>query len=105
MKNRELSQDATIQLAFDEFVAIQGWGQSKDGDGADGILDHGHHYLIPLGTGEPPLGHWYVRNMKTGKVWGPMSEILAIDSRVNASNAEELEVFTPKQFRPIGRSF
>lgn len=49
MSYEELSQDATIQIASEEFIAVQGWGKSKDGDSADGILDSGHLYLIPLG--------------------------------------------------------
>lgn len=43
----ELDQDMTIQIGSDEFIAISGIGMSKEGDAADGVLDHGHLYFIP----------------------------------------------------------
>lgn len=52
MSAEDRDQNATIQLSFDEFIMVQGWGISKDGDGADGILDHGHHYLVVMSPGK-----------------------------------------------------
>lgn len=48
MSAEELQQNATLQVSFDEFIMVVGWGISKSGDEADGILDHGHHYLVSV---------------------------------------------------------
>jgi len=46
MSAEELSQNATIYMqGLDEFYPVIEMGRSKDGDAADGILDHGHVYL------------------------------------------------------------
>ncbi len=41
----QLDQDVTLQYGADDFTPSTGVGISKDGDAADGILDHGHLYL------------------------------------------------------------
>jgi len=41
----ELEQTATVKDGFNEFYGVTGIGVSKDGDEADGVLDHGHLYL------------------------------------------------------------
>jgi len=41
----ELNQIATIQIGGDEFFGLRSIGVSKNGDRADGILDHGHFYF------------------------------------------------------------
>lgn len=50
MNAEELDQNATIYLCeLDEFYPLKPeLGISKDGDAADGILDHGHLYLEHL---------------------------------------------------------
>ncbi|MHA2279678.1 MAG: hypothetical protein ACXAC5_02125 [Promethearchaeota archaeon] len=45
----ELDQTATVQTWGDEFAGIVKVMTSKPNDPADGILDHGHRYLLPLG--------------------------------------------------------
>ena len=50
MTNDDLAQPATINVigvcATDQFYGVFVFGTSKDGDVADGILDHGQHYLV-----------------------------------------------------------
>jgi hypothetical protein len=47
--SEELDDTATIQLEDgDEFIGITAIGRSRKGDPADGILDHGHRYLVPM---------------------------------------------------------
>ena len=46
MSADELEDTATIYTQeLDEFYGITGIGVSKDGDAADGVLDHGHLYF------------------------------------------------------------
>ena len=46
MTNCELADHATVHVeGLDEFYPVHGIGVSKDGDAADGTLDHGHIYL------------------------------------------------------------
>jgi hypothetical protein len=45
MSDEELKQNLTVRIDDDEFVQIQGFGVSKPGDPADGILNSGELYL------------------------------------------------------------
>lgn len=94
-----LDQDATVRTEDDEFFPLDGVGKSKDGDPADGILDHGHLYLDCCHTSEEVLAEnqcceceefvkrlddslhcmncsteWYFKYEGTGEVSGPMSK-------------------------------
>ena len=41
-----LEDTATVHAGgLNEFYPVEGFGVSKDGDAADGVLDHGHLYL------------------------------------------------------------
>lgn len=46
MNAEQLESDVTVgDAAIDEFFPVQSLEFSKDGDAADGVLDHGHPYL------------------------------------------------------------
>ncbi len=98
-RDLELDQDMTVQIGPNEFIAISGIGMSKEGDAADGVLDHGHLYFIPANQDWEPederdahecevcgshddvmdyrCGHcsfdWYVKFDADGCVRGPMN--------------------------------
>jgi hypothetical protein len=47
MNAEELAQNATVyDDCWDEFFPLKKFGESEDGDAADGVLDHGHLYLV-----------------------------------------------------------
>lgn len=46
LSEEQLNETATVHGAvLDEYSPLTGFGVSKDGDPADGILDEGHLYL------------------------------------------------------------
>ena len=47
MSPSELDQNATIQLTGDEFMPVTQFTRSRRGGAGDGILNHGHWFLVP----------------------------------------------------------
>lgn len=45
---KELEDTATVQLGGDEFMGLTEFCRSEPGNAADGILDHGHLFLVPM---------------------------------------------------------
>lgn len=108
----QLDQDVMVRGVDGEFFRVLEVGTSKDGDPADGILDHGHLYLdflpdpLAMDLSQCECGElfkedevddsyhckdcsteWYFKYEGTGEVAGPMSKAkvdnIAADARAH----------------------